>query len=156
MPNYQNGKIYILKCELTNKKYVGSTCNPLNRRLSEHKYAIKIQKKMSINDFINPSIELLENYPCNSSKELKEREQFYISNTNCINKVSAFTDRKEYLLKTQDKRNERSIEFYYKNKELINKRNSEKIKCECGCMIRRGDISSHRKTKKHNHLLDLL
>ena len=30
----------------------------------------------------------------------------------------------------------------------------EKIKCECGCMIGRSNISHHRKSKKHNKLFE--
>ena len=35
-------------------------------------------------DFI---MELVEAYPCNSRKELEERESYYINNYECINKA---------------------------------------------------------------------
>ena len=39
-----------------------------------------------------------------------------------------------------------------KNEDRKNYR-KEKIECECGCMISRSDISTHKKTKKHIALM---
>ena len=38
---YSEGKIYILKCNITKKIYIGSTIQTLNRRMSEHKCSYK-------------------------------------------------------------------------------------------------------------------
>lgn len=48
---------------------------------------------------------------------------------------------------------ERGITYYTKNKERINAKCRERITCECGQEVRRGDISKHRKTKKHSDQL---
>ena len=40
------------------------------------------------------------------------------------------------------------------NKDKIKTRVREKITCECGCVVCRGDISTHRKTKKHINLMN--
>ena len=58
---YSNGKIYRVICEETNRQYIGSTCNPLRKRLYEHK---KKHNGCMTKDFINPSIILIEDYPC--------------------------------------------------------------------------------------------
>ena len=35
------------------------------------------------------------------------------------------------------------------------KRNSEKIKCECGCVLRRVSFSTHLKSMKHRECLEI-
>ncbi len=41
-------------------------------------------------------------------------------------------------------------QYFELNKEHL----TEKIKCDCGCMIRRSNISHHRNTKKHLKLMN--
>ena len=40
------------------------------------------------------------------------------------------------------------------NKVKISQYKKEKIECECGCMIRRSDLSKHKKTQKHKDLMN--
>ncbi len=95
MPDFLNGKIYKIICNITNKIYIGSTCKTLNSRISNHKNDYKRNLAGSYghctsheiiknNDY---KIELIENYPCNSKKELLEREKYFINiNENVVNK----------------------------------------------------------------------
>ena len=94
MPNYQNGKIYKIIDNETNKCFFGSTIETLIRRLEGHKGLLKKHQKcpnlgycVSYEILINNNyrIELVELFPCNSKSELVEREQFYIMNNECIN-----------------------------------------------------------------------
>lgn len=39
--------------------------------------------------------------------------------------------------------------FIYRNKKTSKENRSNKIKCECGSMITKAHISSHKKTKRH-------
>jgi hypothetical protein len=59
MNKYSNGKIYMLKCNLTNKVYIGSTCSSLSNRLKQHLY----NYKQFLNDNYNfvTSFLILEN-----------------------------------------------------------------------------------------------
>ena len=91
---YKNGKIYKITDNTNGNIYYGSTQKTLNRRLSDHKYDYKRREKegnvrtsssiICNNDF---TMELVEDYPCNSRKELEERESYYINNFECINKA---------------------------------------------------------------------
>ena len=94
MVNYQNGKIYTIRCLNTNKCYVGSTTKDLLcKRLAEHVAAFKnwkINKKGFVSSIFiikegNYIIELLEHFPCSSRNELTTRERFHIKKTDCIN-----------------------------------------------------------------------
>ena len=83
MPNYKDGKIYKIVCNLTDECYIGSTTEPtLARRLSGHVGSYKIwkagkSKKVKSYDIIDRGdykIYLIESYPCNSKDELISRE----------------------------------------------------------------------------------
>ena len=78
---YDNGKIYKLWSLQTNEIYVGSTVQPLHKRLYEHRSrARKTPCERSIYQEMNSlgmdsfNIELIEDYPCKSLNELHRRE----------------------------------------------------------------------------------
>ena len=83
MPNFQLGKVYKLTNEIDDKIYVGSTCQSLKARLQGHKCDAKRYPNYSVYNHLNKigwckvNIVLLEDYPCNSEKELKFRERYY-------------------------------------------------------------------------------
>lgn len=91
MPNYQNGKIY--KIIGTNNEgidliYIGSTTQLLSQRLGEHRRdAIRANySSKQLIECINHQIILIENYSCNSKKELVLRERYYYDLLECVNK----------------------------------------------------------------------
>ena len=84
---WNNGKIYRLCSFNTNKVYVGSTHRSLEQRYDEHRaaYLKKKQGFMKANlqneEMMKRSdcwIYLLEDFPCNTSMELRDREQYWI------------------------------------------------------------------------------
>jgi group I intron endonuclease len=83
MNNYEHGKIYKLVNTVDDDIYVGSTHHPLVKRLSLHKSHAKCKKSKvyrHLNEvgMENVQIELLEEYPCTSKKELESRERYWI------------------------------------------------------------------------------
>jgi len=122
MRNYENGKIYKVICE-SGLIYVGSTIRTLKERFREHK---KPSNKCSCKGFINPRIELIENYPCNNMKELEERERYYIENSNqCVNTQIPTQTRKEYLEKNHCIMRQKAKVNYQNNREKIIEKNKE-------------------------------
>jgi hypothetical protein len=127
---------------------------------------------------------LVENYPCNSKKELEIREGFYIRNNDCINKnVNGRTPKEwreenhdELMIKKKAYREEHKDEInikqtkfrednreklrksylkhYYENKEALQAYRSEKIVCECGCEISRNKLPRHKRSQKHIKLME--
>lgn len=91
MPNYQNGKIYKMVCNVTGKVYIGSTTKPyLSSRIAEHKRDLKRAPKKSVNQVLENNdyyYALICNYPCNSKDELTAEERRHIENNECVNKV---------------------------------------------------------------------
>ena len=83
MNKYQNGKIYKLTSNQTDKIYVGSTIRTLNSRMVGHKTKIKCGTHKNITSielikYDDCIIELIEDCPCDSKTELEKREQHYM------------------------------------------------------------------------------
>jgi hypothetical protein len=120
MPNYQDGKIYKIVCNITDECYIGSTCEPtLARRLAghvgNHKHWIKSGNngKCQCFDIIgreNYQILLIEYFPCNSKDELTAREGEIIrqhkKSSNCTNRCIPGRTVAEYERDNKDKRKE--------------------------------------------------
>ena len=97
MPNYKNGKVYKLICLNTGLIYVGSTCQPLCKRLAGHKTQSNSTRSKKIIEGANFIIVLIELFPCNTVEELRAREYEIIQNTTCINrKLLTEEEKKEY------------------------------------------------------------
>lgn len=104
MPDYQQGKIYTIKCRTdTNLVYVGSTINSLTRRWYNHKQDSNrrhsrintTMKEIGIDNFY---IELYELYPCNSKIELERREGEIQREMGTLNEKIAGRDKQQYYL----------------------------------------------------------
>lgn len=176
---YKNGKIYKLVSSLTADVYVGSTILKLNRRLSHHKSHYKLFIENEFRDCASfrlfekgkneVRIELIEDYSCNCKSELEIRERYWIENTvNCINKKIPTRTVKEYRQAHKEAISEREKEYRKANREVILERKKEyrqankqvllerkkvKIACECGSVIRKNDLSRHKKTIKHTNYI---
>jgi hypothetical protein len=128
MPDYQQGKIYKIECNVTGKVYIGSTCEPiLARRLTGHRENYKCYlngKSHYISSFDvlqngNYDIVLIESYPCNSKDELHSRERYHTNNIDCVNKIKCQGMKNELGKKGYDKYN------YEKNKDIIHAKKKE-------------------------------
>ena len=98
MNRYENGKIYKITDVGYNKCYIGSTCESLSKRMERHRKQYKeyikgrMKKKTTAIDIFNEfgiencTIELIENYPCQSKEELFKREGGHIKATECVNR----------------------------------------------------------------------
>ena len=121
-------------------------------------------------------------YPCNSAREAELEERRFIELLNCtLNKQKPTRSQKEWREDNKEYNKEYKKEWYENNKQKIaeqgkkyNTDNKEKITaykkewyntnkdkinskitCDCGCVIVRGNLSAHKKTKKHLKLIKL-
>ena len=172
MPDYQQGKIY--KITYGDETYYGSTATTLRERMWSHKSNFKKWKKgvgsncrsFTLFDkygFENCPIELVENYPCATKKELLIREDWYMDNNECINEISAHSTKEEQIeqkrrwhqFRVEGGLNEKRRQHYHANKEAILGKQKEKIVCECGRECRRAGIAEHRRSAIHLSKLNL-
>jgi hypothetical protein len=109
MPDYQNGKIYTIRCRNDNTLiYVGSTTMTLSRRIAEHRYASVSNNIRKIYQSVNGNwddwyIELYEVYPCENKEQLNKREGEIIREIGTLNGQIAGRTRKEWRNENPDK-----------------------------------------------------
>jgi hypothetical protein len=126
---YKNGKIYRIVCNITGKQYIGSTTQPLSKRLYEHKKSFKNWKEGKANSNFTTSfnvleggdfdIILIESYPCNSKEELHARERHFIESLECVNKCVPLRTDKEYYEDNREKLLVKQKEYYELNKDKV-------------------------------------
>ena len=155
MPNYANGKVYMIESLSSGLVYYGSTTQPLYKRLSLHKSSMKTRncssKQVLIYD--DAKIVLIELVECKSKEELLAKEAHYIRNNECVNKLIPGRTQQEYK-KTYRDENKDSIKEYLKqyridNKETIKEKRGIKTICGCGGKYTKQNESTHLKSKKH-------
>ena len=124
MNKYQNGKIYKITSKQTDDVYIGSTCKPLNTRMTHHKVFKEYVSSTRIIKYGDAIIELIEKYPCKTRDELLWRERYWIENTKCVNvyrPIITYDEKikykKDFRYKHKNKCNEYAKNHYIKNKE---------------------------------------
>ena len=147
----------------TNNKHIQCRCTS---RIVFDKYGIE-----------NCHIEWLEDFPCKSKAELEHRENQYIRDNKCTNfKGTKDSYSKEYhkqhssdnyqanresILARQKARRledpsihkEQTKAYYAANREALRAKAKEKITCECGRIINRECLATHRRTAFHQAYL---
>ena len=130
---YQNGKIYKLVSAKTDKIYIGSTCNPLYKRLWQHKSASKNLNKCytskELVKFDDCKIILIEDFACERKEQLTARERYHIEQNKdiCVNKIIPTRTNKEYREQNKDKIADQKKEYEQQNKDKIAQRKNEYV-----------------------------
>tara|TARA_Y100000385_G_C12946267_1_gene573433 strand:- start:353 stop:955 length:603 start_codon:yes stop_codon:yes gene_type:complete len=60
---------------------------------------------------------------------------------------------KQHYQDNHDKFLEAAKQYYQENRDKCLEKVKQKITCECGCIVSKGDIRKHKKTKKHQDLM---
>jgi len=118
--------IYCIE-DINDLKYVGSTKQPLNSRLSQHQCDLRRATKSSSKlNLYNCIIYELESCPEN---ERKERERYWINKIDCVNEKKlngTDIERKRKRMKEYCKRPEvreqmrkNNLNYYYRKKTII-------------------------------------
>ena len=90
---------------------------------------------------------------------MNKKKKYYEENKDIINvKCKKYHEKNKEKINEQKKIyreqnkniiNEQRKEKYDENKNKISEQRKEKITCECGSIVRKSDIASHRKSLKH-------
>ena len=116
---YQRGKIYSMTGD-DGHYYIGSTTMSLTDRFHHHKefskaHDTRVYEYCKRVGWKNITIELLEDYPCNSSEELREREEYHLAPVRedplCLNTIRAFL--------TPEVRKMAVKQYYEENREQL-------------------------------------
>ena len=138
--NFENAKIYCIECNITGKKYIGSTCKTLSQRLKQHEsdYKRYLNDKYSyvtsfdILQLDDYTISLLEKVNCDTQEELNVFEGHYIKKFKdfAVNKMVMGRTRKQHYQDNKEELKKKTKQYYEDNKEEIQKKANEKILCE--------------------------
>ena len=177
MSNYSNGKIYKILNSTDNEVYVGSTIEPLCKRMWKHRHDSKRRGQGKLYEHMNELglehfyIELIEAYKCNSEEELFAKEGEWIRRVGTLNMNIAGRTKQQWeaddyerrmkQMKThrdnhKGERKEYDEKRYEQNKDEINQKASEQIMCECGSSISIRNRLRHLRSKKHKQLMEQL
>ena len=118
MVNYANGKIYKIVGE-TGATYYGSTVRSLKLRMYQHRYYKDTSAYPEIISQMDCEIILIENYPCESRKELVLREGTYIRENPCVNRNIAGRSKKEWIKSNPEKIKANHKKYHKENREEI-------------------------------------
>ena len=141
--NYSQSKIYEIICEVSGKRYIGSTCETLlSKRLAGHKSCYKrwvlnrcsYYTSFEILKGEKFYINLLELCPCSCKDELLKKEREWIKKLECVNKNIPLRS---------------SAEYYQDNIESITAYKSNIVICGCGGQYRTDNKCHHIATSKH-------
>ncbi len=156
MKHLPNAKIYKLTDLTTDDVYYGSTIQTLQQRLNGHRSSARCGHKLGSHSIITNGdyrIDLVENYPCNTMKELHQREQYYISKNPCVNKISSYVSDEDKIKKC----NQRSADYYtrYKDELLCKKKlyDDTYYVCVCGSRYNMSHRARHCASMKHQKFI---
>ena len=133
--DYKNGRIYKIVSDLTDKIYIGSTCQTLCKRLAKHKGNYR-ESLNGGNIYITSfelfklgetRIELIEDFPCERKEQLNAREGYHIKLNNdiCVNKIIAGRTKQEYNKDNKAKISENEKQYRELNKAKANEKPKE-------------------------------
>lgn len=128
MPNFENGKIY--RIDGNGLSYIGSTTEPLKKRLRRHLNYIKEKRYCSSSKVLSDignKIVLIEDFPCENNSQLTDREYYWFSvidNCNDISPKQQKINRYEKYVKN----NETAIEIQKRASAKWKSANKEHIK----------------------------
>jgi hypothetical protein len=135
--DYKNGKIYKIVNDVNDEIYVGSTTQPLSKRMVDHRANSKLNvkgnklyqtmKEIGVDKF---RIVLIENFEANNKEELHAREEHFrkelratLNTLSCVYNIEKHKSyQKKYRCENADKLKINKKEYYEKCKEEINKK----------------------------------
>jgi len=130
MPNYQKGKVYMITTQKNCKIYIGSTTKTLRHRFADHKCKYNLwlrdnNKKSTtafeLLEYDDCKIELIEDYPCESFKQLTEREGYHIklNRDTIVNKHILTRTGQEWREEHKEDKLAYNKAYYVEHKEAI-------------------------------------
>lgn len=175
MPVVDYSKTVIYKIQHESKDellYVGSTTHFGNRK-SQHKekcynangkiYNAKLYQCIRDNggwDAFNMVV--IKEFPCENKRQAEAEEDKVMREMKAsLNMQRAFItkeeikeQKKEYREQNREKIVEYRKEYREQNRDKIKEQMKEKIKCECGSVIRKNELSRHKRSIKHQTFIN--
>jgi hypothetical protein len=130
--SYQNGKIYVIRNQIDDDVYIGSTCQPLSKRMAYHRRDMKGYKKerklySKMNELGSDQfyIDLVEEYPCMNKDQLRKKEGEYIRSMGTLSSLISGRTKKEWTLEKIEHVKEVNRNYHEEHKAEHNERNKK-------------------------------
>jgi group I intron endonuclease len=177
MSKYENGKIYKILNSVDGEVYVGSTIEPLCKRMYKHRHDSNKRTHYPLYQHMNKLgrdnfyIELIEKCNCSSKEELLAKEGEWIRNIGTLNAKIAGRTRNQWQQDNHERRMVKAKVYrdahkeegkayhkqrYEQNKNEINAKAREQMTCTCGAVLSTGNYQRHLKSLKHKQLMEQL
>ena len=127
--DYKNGKIYCIRNSIDEDIYIyiGSTCQPLSKRMTDHRRSINSSRDKNMPLYIkirelgitNFYIELLEEYGCDNKEQLRAKEGEYIRKMGSLNRRVEARTIKEYRHDKKEHLQACKKQYYQENKPVL-------------------------------------
>jgi len=109
----------------------------------------------------------MNSYSCNSEltkkeylkqyrEEHKDENKEYIKQYYEEHKDEIDEYQKQYREENKNKISEQKKQWYEQHKDKISEKALQKVTCECGCIVTKGNLTRHRKSKNHINLMEKL
>ena len=124
-------KIYSIRNTVDDSIYVGSTTQPLCKRMAGHRNKLKykphykLYQKMAEVGLDKFYIELIENCPCENKEELRKREGFFIREMGTLNSCIAGRSKKDWTIENNEHVVEHRKQYYADNKDILGQKSKE-------------------------------
>jgi len=118
--------IYLIE-DCDGLKYIGSTKNKLSKRLSGHK-ADKTRNRNGSSSKLNLELCFITELEKCNEENRKVREQYWIDNTECVNRRNTVHDEKHYIKEYMKQYREKNKDKVHKINKEWSEKNKEKIK----------------------------
>jgi len=147
-----NANLNMIKCYRTEEEYLKQK----KEYRENNKEQIKEQNKKYYQNNKEHISEQTKEYREKNKEQIKEyyqKNKEHIAEQKKEYREQNKEQIKEYYQKNKEALVKYKKEYYENNKEHISEQNKEKITCECGCIIRKTELTRHKKTNKHLELM---
>jgi hypothetical protein len=138
-------KVSLYRLKDGDKFYIGSTTQPLNIRLNEHRCHKKGELK-NIENWGAVVIELIEAFDCDTAEERYKRETVeinkYLGGALCMNRRRPHITREDRKIQLKGYTEYRKT-YWEQNKDKINASRNIKVDCVCGKEISKANLRKH-------------
>ena len=130
---YDKAKIYQIINDVSDDVYIGATCQPLSKRMAEHRISmkskrdkhIKLYQKMAEIGVEHFRIELIKETPCENIEQLRAIEGKYIRELGTLNSKVSGRNSAQYNQEFKERYKPTKQKYKESNKESINEKNRE-------------------------------
>ena len=168
MVNYSKSVIYKIQHNETESLcYIGSTCNFKNRKHNHKNYCYNENGKAynyKLYQMIRNNggwdafrMVVIEEFPCESKTQLCIREEQvrieYKADMNTLKAHRTAEEKieqiKQWHIENRTEIKEYNKQYHHDHRDDLNQKKKQKVTCECGCIVNRSNLSTHKKTNKH-------